>query len=719
MKKIFKKVVSVATVMTMITSLLFVTDTTQTNAYEGDSISLKPWSFYEGCIKVYDTYSDGSFYNSVTTSTGEKYTDWDYEISKDGDSQTWNSTDVATGFNADIKTTGFGAIYEDDKIINTPYTLRADMKDIEVTKGHDYTLYFDASWYGTCEKKYMSISINDNITNETLLKDSDSDSILVSMPNGYTQTYTQTFTVTSENNIDISLAYGPYMEFKEFGQNGTLEITNVRIVDNGLNPSYAPLPEKPTINNNPTDVILPATYNDSWTECTCNIGDDFTFDISHLESNWDGYTVKWTKWLPGQNGYIKELEGSKATYTIHNVEENDFSTQALDEQQICYNAEIYNADGQKVNERWFKLYNKAEYVNIISKDYNYALNEGDTVTFSIEAYDADGKTVDLIEEGYTINWYKGDGDIFDYNNKEIINGARGTSYTVDRIESKYLLEYYLDNEYVYCPHYAVEVCKNNKAIARKSFRMTNRKTIVKLVNDGMITASLGDKITLKPELRDADNNLIDLNDSQYSVEWAKIQDDEDYLILSTTSVNYTIDKIKDNDFTYDENKNKIGDRYYYVVIRRGAKDIAEGFYYLTMDKVTKTTEETSKQSQSTTEKPTTLSSATKITAPAQAKIAKINTKKKADKKVKLSLKKIKTAKGYQVAIYTSGKVAKNDKNAKKAFVKKYVKNIKVTLISNKLKNKKKLYVRVRAYVLDGKTKIYGKWSAVKPIKIKK
>lgn len=140
---------------------------------------------------------------------------------------------------------------------------------------------------------------------------------------------------------------------------------------------------------------------------------------------------------------------------------------------------------------------------------------------------------------------------------------------------------------------------------------------------------------------------------------------------------------------------------------------------MAMDKTTPPTEETSKQPKPATETPTTASPTTKVTAPAQAKITKINTKKKADKKIKLSLKKIKTAKGYQVAVYTSGKVAKNDKNAKKALVKKYVKNIKVTLISNKLKNKKKLYVRVRAYVLDGKTKIYGKWSAVKPIKIKK
>ena len=714
MKKIFKKAVSVATVVTMITSLLFVTDITQTNAYEGDAISLKPWSFYEGCIKVYDTYSDGSFYNSVTTSTGERYTDWDCEFAKDGDFQTWNSTDVATGFTADIKTTGFGTIYEDEKPIDTPYTLRADMKNIEVTKGHDYTLYFDAVWYGSCEQKNMSVSINDNITNETLIKDSNSDSMSISLPAGNTQTYSQTFTVTSENNIDISFAYGSYFASGEYMQNGTLYITNVGIIDNGWNSDYEPITPEPTF------IPSPTFDYDSYKKCICNAGDDFTFDVSDLENDWNNYTVKWTKWLPGMNGYIKELEGSGATYTIHNVGESDFSTQSLlnNENKIYYNAKIYNSDGQEVSEKWFNLYNKAEYVNIKAKDYNNYLNEGDTVTFSIEAYDADGKYVDLIEKGYTINWYKGDGDIDDYSNKELIKDAKGTSYTVDKIEAKYLLNYDWYSEYISCPHYAVEVCKNDNVIARESYRMYDKKTVVKLVNNGNITASLGDKITLTPEVYDADNKLIDLSDDNCSVSWSKVTSDEDDIPLKSVGTSYTIDRVKNEDFYYGQNNKYIGN-YYVVVIWRNGSCVAVGNYYLVMDNTTPPTEETSKQPKPTTETPTTASPTTKVTAPAQAKITKINTKKKANKKIKLSLKKIKTAKGYQVAVYTSGKVAKNDKNAKKALVKKYVKNIKVTLISNKLKNKKKLYVRVRAYVLDGKTKIYGKWSAVKPIKIKK
>ena len=91
-------------------------------------------------------------------------------------------------------------------------------------------------------------------------------------------------------------------------------------------------------------------------------------------------------------------------------------------------------------------------------------------------------------------------------------------------------------------------------------------------------------------------------------------------------------------------------------------------------------------------------------------------KKKSAKKVKLLLKKIRGAKGYQVAIY---KTKKNAAKNKKAIIKKFVRKTRATVTSKKLKNKKSLYVKVRAYKLNGKKKIYGKWSKVKKVKIKK
>ncbi len=107
---------------------------------------------------------------------------------------------------------------------------------------------------------------------------------------------------------------------------------------------------------------------------------------------------------------------------------------------------------------------------------------------------------------------------------------------------------------------------------------------------------------------------------------------------------------------------------------------------------------------------------TKITAPGKVSIQKIATKKKSAKKLKVTVKKVSGVNGYQVAVY---KTKKNAKNNKKAIVKKLVTKRKMTITSKKLKNKKKLFVRVRAYTLnDNRNKVYGKWSKVKRVKIK-
>ena len=79
-------------------------------------------------------------------------------------------------------------------------------------------------------------------------------------------------------------------------------------------------------------------------------------------------------------------------------------------------------------------------------------------------------------------------------------------------------------------------------------------------------------------------------------------------------------------------------------------------------------------------------------------------KSKKATRVSVTFKKINGAAKYQVQISTS-------KKFKKVLVNKIVKKVKVTISSKKLKNKKKLYIRVRAVGTD-------KWSKPKKIKIK-
>lgn len=166
----------------------------------------------------------------------------------------------------------------------------------------------------------------------------------------------------------------------------------------------------------------------------------------------------------------------------------------------------------------------------------------------------------------------------------------------------------------------------------------------------------------------------------------------------------------------------------------------------TEDKTTATTESKPTTSSTTTEtKPATTetipstensstsgtTAAKKETATTAVPVIRISVKKAAIQKIK-ALKKAFTINilknkdqvtGYQI----SYSYKKNFKGQKVKTLKKFkykkikVKRKKYTITSYKvkgLKRKKTVYVRVRAYKQVGKTKVYGKWSSVKKVKIK-
>ena len=97
--------------------------------------------------------------------------------------------------------------------------------------------------------------------------------------------------------------------------------------------------------------------------------------------------------------------------------------------------------------------------------------------------------------------------------------------------------------------------------------------------------------------------------------------------------------------------------------------------------------------------------------PGKSTVGKVSSLKLKQKKrtVTVSWKKLTGAKGYQICYSTS----KKWKGKKQKLVSKNKAVIK------KLKKKKTYYFRVRAYRLEGTKKVYGAWSSVKKIKIKK
>ena len=106
---------------------------------------------------------------------------------------------------------------------------------------------------------------------------------------------------------------------------------------------------------------------------------------------------------------------------------------------------------------------------------------------------------------------------------------------------------------------------------------------------------------------------------------------------------------------------------------------------------------------------TTADNAAKVSLIKQSKVSWKTAKNTKGRKLTASWKKSSNADGYQIQ-YASNKKFKKAKS-------KTVKSTSVTL--KKLKKKTTYFVRVRAYkAVDGK-KVYGKWSSVKKVKIKK
>lgn len=148
----------------------------------------------------------------------------------------------------------------------------------------------------------------------------------------------------------------------------------------------------------------------------------------------------------------------------------------------------------------------------------------------------------------------------------------------------------------------------------------------------------------------------------------------------------------------------------------------------TEDKTTATTETRPSTEDSSTSGTT---AAKKETATTAAPVIRISVKKAAIQKIK-ALKKAFTINilkdkdqvtGYQISYsYKKNFKGQKVKDLKKFKYKKIkVKRKKYTITSYKvkgLKRKKTIYVRVRAYKQVGKTKVYGKWSRVKKVKIK-
>ena len=129
---------------------------------------------------------------------------------------------------------------------------------------------------------------------------------------------------------------------------------------------------------------------------------------------------------------------------------------------------------------------------------------------------------------------------------------------------------------------------------------------------------------------------------------------------------------------------------------------------ITEQQTTKRTEEITSKNQNTS---LTLQGGVQNTNP--SKVSKLKAKNVKGRKVKLTWKKAKNAYGYQIVYAINKKFKKNKKTANVAKASTISKKV------GKLKVRKTYYFKIRAYIkADGK-KVYGAWSKVTKVKIKK
>lgn len=268
MRKIFNKVAAGAMTAVMVASMAVgVSFATAPVKAEGTDVSsaITPWVVYSAGQIYRSVDRDGwpeRYYNAFTTTAGETKTDWNAKFLNqqyvDSGEETWHTTKKADGFTANIANTGWDGNYDEagNLLGDNPYMLRADMPSIQLEEGHFYSISMNLKWTNAknAPEKNVQISVNDGNTNNL-------DSQKVTITSGQTVKYetqryedgTSKVATYATDKLEIVIAMGAFLDSYNKGittenvaAKGVLEVTDLRITDEGLDPNYEAPPEKAT-----------------------------------------------------------------------------------------------------------------------------------------------------------------------------------------------------------------------------------------------------------------------------------------------------------------------------------------------------------------------------------------------------------------------------------------------------------------------------------------
>lgn len=424
----------------------------------------------------------------------------------------------------------------------------------------------------------------------------------------------------------------------------------------------------------------------------------------------EGITCTWYKCNDDER---KEI-GKGKSYTIDSVEQNDFYDEDSNIRYRC----IIKKNDKFIDATTFYIYDRV---------YAYETQSIWIRTMAgqsciLEANVANAETyneVNPANEGITVKWYKYTGkryydsgnDDYYYEYGDPVEVSSDGFILLNNLSEK---DFYRNGDT--STYWTYAIYKNGKKIDESDAHISKEDADFSGVTEmKVVYANEGSSATLVPDVYE-NGTKVSLN-KNYICEWSNEKDENlgtklVYDISNVTATNiysyqnpvsYYCDVYKvsyDGDGEYRE---RIG--YTRFIIVRGNSQINQP------NQPNQSGQPTTLPGQNNVTTPTTnntVGNAAKDTTIKET--VKGNVLKAGKGSIKISIKKIAKAKGYQVQVSTSKKFKK------KVTITKLTK--KNSIVIKKLKKKKQYFVRTRSYTIVKKKKKFGKWSKIKAIKTK-
>lgn len=375
-------------------------------------------------------------------------------------------------------------------------------------------------------------------------------------------------------------------------------------------------------------------------------------------------------------------------------------------------------DGKIVTSAIISLYDKNYVYNLSMDDHTYRVYDGDDIVIKPTLSDYKNQEItDVEKEGLKFVWYKREyTHTADYEVKNKKKEKIGTDsmLVLKNLKGNW---YGCDYDYDY-DHEDVRICcdvyKNGILVqSEEEIKLIKEDFIdnCKVPTGRVLYVQKNQKVNLNAEIYSANGEKLDGNKKEYTYEWERYQGNSGF-IYDQESSSFAISKVTDDDI-YANN----GCKYKCRVYKDGELIGEETFYLLyekedSNDPGNKTDNNKGNNAGNNIGNSSVNNAGNNVVNNInEFKKSKVNIKAQnvKGKKVKILFKKVKDAKGYQIQYSL-------DKKFKKI---KRTKNVSKNSYTIKKLKKKTYYIRVRAYVMVKGKKVYGNWSKIKKIKVKK